>query len=189
MTVIFMDIHTELDHKIIGKSVEICNNLWELLYADDTVLIGTRARELNMLIRTIENESAKYNLRLNYDKCNYIGMYGKADIKFKDGTKMQEVQEVTYLGGKLTNKASRHVEDLSRINKALQTCMKLKFFWSKTKCSIRWKMQMYNAIIISQLTYGLSTVQLTDSLLDRLDAFQMRGLRYILGIEHSYPLA
>ena len=47
-------------------------------------------------------------------------------------------------------------------------------------------MQIYNAIIIAQLTYGLSTVQLTDSLLDRLDAFQMRGLRYILGIEHSY---
>ena len=112
-------------------------------------------------------------------------MYGKADIKFKDGSKMQEVQEVTYLGGKLTNKASRHVEVISRINKALQTCMKLKFFWSKTKCSIGWKMQIYNAIIIAQLTYGLSTVQLTNSLLDRLDAFQMRGLRYILGIEHS----
>ena len=88
----FMDIHTELDHKITGKSIEICNNLWELLYADDTVLIGTRARELNMLIKAIEEESAKYNLRLKYDKCNYIGLYGKADIKFKDGSKMQEAQ-------------------------------------------------------------------------------------------------
>ena len=47
-------------------------------------------------------------------------------------------------------------------------------------------MQIYNAIIIAQLTYGLSTVQLTDSLLKRLDAFQMRGLRYIIGIEHAY---
>ena len=59
MTVIFMDIHTELDHKISGKSVDICSNLWELLYADDTMLIGTRARELNMLIRAIEEESEK----------------------------------------------------------------------------------------------------------------------------------
>ena len=142
MTVIFMDIHTELDHKITGKSIEICNNLWELLYADDTVLIGTRARELNMLITAIEEESAKYNWRLNYDKCNYIGMYGKADIKFKDGSKMLEAQEVTYLGGKLTTSASRHVEVLSWINKALQICMKLKFFWSKTKCWVRWKLQI-----------------------------------------------
>ena len=149
MTVLFMDIHTELDNKIHGKSVEICSNLWDLLYADGTMLIGTRARELNMLIRAIEEESEKYNLRLNYDKLNYLAMYGKADIKFKEGSKMQEAKEVTYLGGKLTKSASRHVEVLSRINQALQTCMKLKFFWSKTKCSIRWKLQIYNAIIIA----------------------------------------
>ena len=47
-------------------------------------------------------------------------------------------------------------------------------------------MQIYNAIIIAQLTYGLSTIQLTESLLNRLDVFQIRGLRYILGIEHAY---
>ena len=123
-----MDIHTELDHRIHGKSLEICDNLWELLYADDTMLIGTRARELNMLIKAIEEESEKYNLRLNDDNCNYLAMYGKADIKFKDGSKMQETHEVTYLSGKLTKTASRDVEVLSRINKAPQTCMKLKFF-------------------------------------------------------------
>ena len=65
MTVIFMDIHTEIDHKILGKSIDICRNLWELLYADDTMLIGTRARELNLLIRAIEEDSEKYNVRLN----------------------------------------------------------------------------------------------------------------------------
>ena len=41
------------------------------------------------------------------------------------------------------------------------------------------------SIIVSQLTYGLSTVQKTPAMLKRLDAFQMRGLRYILKIEHS----
>ena len=66
----FMDIHTEIDHKILRKSIDICRNLWDLLYADDTMLIGTRARELNLLIRAIEEESEKYNLRLTYDKCN-----------------------------------------------------------------------------------------------------------------------
>jgi hypothetical protein len=58
--------------------------------------------------------------------------------------------------------------------------------WHKTKCNYKWKLQVYNAIIVAQLTYGLNTLQLTPSLLARLDAFQMRGLRYILGIEHSY---
>ena len=46
MTVLFMDSHTELDYKFVGKSIDLCN-LGELLYADDTMLIGTRAWELN----------------------------------------------------------------------------------------------------------------------------------------------
>ena len=47
-------------------------------------------------------------------------------------------------------------------------------------------MQIYNAIIVAQLTYGLNTLQLTPAMLKRLEAFQIRGLRYILQIEHSY---
>ena len=74
----------------------------------------------------------------------------------------------------------------SRISKALQTCNKLKTFWHKTNSTNKWKLQVYNAIIVAQLTYGFSTVRLTPSMLARLDAFQMRGLRYILKIEHSF---
>ena len=91
-----------------------------------------------------------------------------------------------YLGGEINKNAGRLSELNSRINKTFVTCDKLKNFWSKTNCSYKWKHQVYNAIIVSQLTYRLSTVQLTPSMLNRLDAFQMRGFRYILKIEHSY---
>ena len=47
-------------------------------------------------------------------------------------------------------------------------------------------MQIYNALVISQLVYGLETMYLNESLLKRLDAFQMKGIRHILGIEHAY---
>ena len=45
---------------------------------------------------------------------------------------------------------------------------------------------MYNAVIIPRLTHGLETMYLNDSLLKRLDAFHMRGVRHIMGIEHAY---
>ena len=185
MTVMFDDIHTQVDHKIAGHQTD-CFNYWELIYADDTMLIGNRARELNILLAAIETECAKYNLKLNYNKCNYIAMNGKAHIHFKNMEKLKEVDKATYLGGTLTNTASRNEELNNRISKALTTCNKLKTFWYKTKCSHKWKLQVYNAIIVSQLTYGLSTVQLTPTMLAKLDAFQMRGLRYILKIEHSF---
>ena len=45
---------------------------------------------------------------------------------------------------------------------------------------------MYNAVIISKLLYGLESLELIDSLKTRLNAFQIRGLRHILKIEHAY---
>ena len=114
-------------------------------------------------------------------------MNGKAHIHLSDGKPMAEVDKAMYLGGEINKNAGRLSELNNRINKALVTCNKLKDCWSKTNCSYKWKLQVYNAIIVSQLTYGLSTVQLTPSMLNRLDAFQMRGFRYILIIFWEAP--
>ena len=50
----------------------------------------------------------------------------------------------------------------------------------KAKKEIKWKIQVYNAIIRSESLYGLETIQLTKPKVNRLDAFQMRGLSRIL---------
>ena len=150
------------------------------------MIMGYRAREINIILRQIEIESEKYNLKLNKSKCYYVGMNGKANIHFKDGTKIEKADQVTYLGGTITATASREAEISSRMTKALATCQKLKIFWRKTNASIAWKIQVYNAVIISQLVYGLNTLNITPAIKARLDAFHMRGLRYILNIDHSY---
>ena len=43
---------------------------WELIHADDTMLVGHRACDINILFAAIEKDSAKCNVYLNYDKCN-----------------------------------------------------------------------------------------------------------------------
>ena len=52
MTVMFNDIHNDLETKL---GVHHLDHFywWELIYADDTMLIGKRAREINLL--TLEN--------------------------------------------------------------------------------------------------------------------------------------
>ena len=45
-----------------------------MLYADDTLLIGAKSITLNILLRQIELESGRYNLKLNRSKCNHIDM-------------------------------------------------------------------------------------------------------------------
>ena len=48
MTVLFHDVHQEVDYKIVQFTGD-CTNIWELLYADDTMVMGNRAREINII--------------------------------------------------------------------------------------------------------------------------------------------
>ena len=101
MTVMFHDIHEEIDHKIgtMARLEQPLLNNWELIYADATMLVGKRAREINIILAAIERTFNKYNLRLNYNKCEYIGMNGKAHIHFGNGKPLREVSQATCLGG------------------------------------------------------------------------------------------
>jgi hypothetical protein len=157
-----------------------------ILYADDTFLVGKRSQELNKILWAIEKHSARYGMKLNRGKCVCINMGVRNVIKFKNGEKMKQENEATYLGGVISKQALSRTEVESRVKKALETCRKLNIFFKKAKCDKTWKLQVYNAVIISKLTYGLETLYLNDSLLKRLDAFHMRGLRHVMGIQHSY---
>ena len=63
---------------------------------------------------------------------------------------------------------------------------KVTLFWRNSGVDTKRKLQIYDAIIRAKLVYGLETVQLTESMISRITAFQMRGLRQILGIDHTY---
>ena len=71
------------------------------------MVMGNRAREINIILKQIETESGKFNLKPNHSRCFYIGMNGKADIHFKDGTQITKADQVSYLGGPITPNASR----------------------------------------------------------------------------------
>ena len=49
-----------------------------------------------------------------------------------------------------------------------------------------WKLQVYNAVVISQLIYAFDSLHLTDTCKRKLDAFHMRGLRYVFDIPPAF---
>ena len=55
-TVIFHDVHNTVWHTIAAYFHDIIQK-WELLYAGDTMPMGTRARETNIIMKQIEIES------------------------------------------------------------------------------------------------------------------------------------
>ena len=54
-------------------------------------------------------------------------------------------------------------------------------YWKATNASKKWQLLAYDAIIKSKLLYGLETAQVSKAELNRIDAFQIRGIRQILG--------
>ena len=107
-------------------------------------------------------------------------------IVFNDGNPVTHVSEATYLGGQLTMNTSAITETQSRISACIPILRSLDTFWKKTKCTLTWKLHVYNAVITSKLVYGLETIQCTENQLQKLNVFQMKGLRNILGVPPTF---
>ena len=74
----------------------------------------------------------------------------------------------------------------TRIISTTATMNKLDLFWKNAPVSTTWKLKVHDAVIISKLLYGLESASLTDAEYGKLDAFQVKALRKMLGITHSY---
>ena len=158
----------------------------EVLYADDTIMVGHKPREIQERLVLLEKEASKYGLKLNKTKCEHLGINATANIMFKDSTVVKTVSKAKYLGVILTNKAEPNVEANERIRQCTATWKQMDKYWKLGKCSRRRKLQVRSAVIRSKLTYAMYTIQLNTSVLKRLDAFQAKGIRKILKWKTTY---
>ena len=67
------------------------------------------------------------------------------------------------------------------MQQVMVTWKRLQAYWKATDASKKWQLLAYDAIIKNKLLYGLETAQPSKTDLKRIDAFQLRGLRQILG--------
>ena len=63
---------------------------------------------------------------------------------------------------------------------------KLNLYWGKANPPIKEKLQVYDAIIGSDLLYGLESAPMNDYTKHELDIFQLKGIRKIFGIKTTF---
>ena len=107
-------------------------------------------------------------MKLNKNKCEVIAMNKDNDIRFEDGTRLKHVDQATYLGGKLAKDVNPLTEIQSRISSCIPTLKSLDVFWKNAKCDLKWKIGVFNAVIVSKLVYGLETLNFTESIGQKL---------------------
>ena len=65
----------------------------------------------------------------------------------------------------------------------MATIKRLGIFWSQARCPIKFKVQVYNAVIRTKLTYGLEGAHMDPASNSKINALHLKGLRKILGMK------
>ena len=56
----------------------------------------------------------------------------------------------------------------------------------KWRASVKWKIRVYDAVVVAKLMYGLTSVPLSKADANTIVAFHLGGLRNILKVKHQY---
>ena len=109
-----------------------------------------------------------------------------SDIFRPDNTALEKKRELIYLGGLVTCDGRVSAELNRRLSEGKALFRILNELWSHTSVSRKWKLQIFNACIISKVMYGLESLWLLKSDKMRVDAFHCMCLRKIVGVLPSY---
>ena len=77
-------------------------------------------------------------------------------------------------------------EVISKIAACFGVLTKLNEFWFRSSCPAKFKIEVFDAVVRSKLVYGLEGTQLPKYLSNKLDVFQLKGLRKILGWKTTF---
>lgn len=154
----------------------------ELLYADDAALCAASPEQLQNLIDCFSDSCDKFGLTVSLKKTVTMCQAPEAHCFVIHNHSLENVDNFCYLGSTMTRNASLEVELSTRLGKAASTFGRLtKRVWRNKHLSIRTKVRVYEACVLSVLLYGAETWPTYRPQESRLSAFHTRSLRFIIG--------
>ena len=156
----------------------------ELLFADDAALATHSEEALQRLITNFAEACKEFGLTISLKKTEVMGqdVSEVPHITIEDHA-LGVTDTFTYLGSKISSNLSLDAELNARIGKAATTMSRLtKRVWENKKLTIKTKVKVYQACVISTLLYGSEAWTLYSSQERKLHTFHMRCLRRLLGI-------
>ena len=141
---------------------------------------------MDKLIAKIEICAQYHGLNFNKTKCVSMNFHTDGTTKYADGSEVPALEETVYLGANISKKHNIRKEVASKISQCMVILNKLNLFWSNHACSRKMKLSVLDAVIRSKLVYSLESVELTASLLSKINAFQLKGLRKILHLKTTF---
>ncbi|KMQ95932.1 endonuclease-reverse transcriptase [Lasius niger] len=177
---IFAEALTDLE---VGIRIneEYLNNI---RYADETVLLATNLKDLQLLVNRVRAASETYGLELNTKKTKFmvISRTEAPGALMVGNEKIERVDTFVYLGSVLNARWDPAVEIKSRIEIARSTFTKMRPLLCCRDLSLTTKLRIVKCYVYSVLLYGAEAWTLTQASEKEIDAFEMWIYRRLMRI-------
>ena len=196
MTCVMFDAEEIISSSHCPRNVwSVTRELFDLEYADDTVLLAVSKQQMQIYFSAIQEISPKYGLFLNQKKTVLMSQYtdNTTPLLFSDATPVREVRTdaqgkphcTTYLGVQISSDSSSRLDLKSRLSRASQKYKQMKHIWN-SNLTPQQKLRVFQSIFLPLITYALPQSVLLDSDLQHLDSWYIAKVRNLFKIKHSF---
>ena len=162
------------DMEGVNVGGHIINNL---RYADDTSLLALEEQKLQNLLNTVNDKGKLYGMEINVKKTKSMVASKKQETPKVsinlDGTAIEQVEKMVYLGSITTEDGKSEMEIKRRIEIARNAFNNIKSILSSRNISLNTRMRLTKCYVWSSLLYGAETWTVTKTLTKRIDTFEM----------------
>ena len=155
-----------------------------LRFADDIDLMGGSKDELQELTDRLSNSAREYGMEISSEKSKV--MVNSGDITpvqiSMNGQQLEDVMPFKYLGATLTKDGRSTAEIKIRLAIATASMAKINKIWSSKDVTFATKIKLYKTLVLSTLLYGCESLALTADSTKRIQVFENKCYRRMLGI-------
>ncbi|XGW10231.1 hypothetical protein V3C99_012037 [Haemonchus contortus] len=156
---------------------------WTLLYADDVMLASEDKSELESQVQTWSDRLARFGLRLNVKKTEYLTTDSSEPGSIKiNGTELTRTTTFKYLGSALASDGSLGFETNSRVNAAWLKWRSMTGVLCDKNIPERLKSKIYRTVIRPVAIYGAECWPTTKEVEARLSVMETKMLRWTAGV-------
>ena len=158
----------------------LCN----LRFADDIDLIAGSNQELQDLTERLTTRATAHGMEVSSEKSKVMVNSNedkKANIVM-NGERLEEVEKFKYLGAYIAKDGHSSAEVKTRLAMAASSMARLQQIWKSNDISFTSKFQLYRSLILSIALYGCESWTLSKDLEKRIESFESKCLRRLLGI-------
>jgi len=184
MTVLIADTIGGLSDE--AQAAHARSNLEEVLFADDTLLIGRLGRHVEEYLAELEQRGMDYGLQVHWGKVHLVRVGATIGIKTPTGQNITAKDSMLYLGATIHADGKFGCELSRRLGAANAEFQSLRNLWKNAAVAKARKLQVLESLVLSKVRYAVASAWRSKADLRRLHGFQARCLRSVLKVPPAF---